>query len=445
MEKILGYDKDKLYMVHLTDYFPNDHKIHSNYDGNRMFDKNMYGESIKIFLGNEVKAVIVPAHRHTVHFAINSVVENPGDGAGNWDEKQMAIIEPLAQHREQFISLGGDSFTWGSVNLSDNAIIIISKEALDLIPKDEKENWNFIICEGDISHQVKNFFIKNNLPLRDFPENDAGHACSIAYKLERNLEYRDMAINFVGGNTFDGKRDIEFTLEEFSRIISVCQDPQNTMNCRLDFIRLNSLIDRSSDSQNYSIFNNTMRDYRPSEIIETIIASGFYIREDGKVKLKNDEDIYDRYKKMKSFVKSPIKKQEENSVFVNNLIGEASQLYYKYIEVLLNKPKEKLLDHEKQIIQQTIQAIEEKEYTDFNESEKMIYLLNAQTSNLSERQAMIVKQLRPNRKEIDANNSIETFYETLNGEIKVVLGGNYLEDFQKWKEKFRNVKRSKMR
>lgn len=39
MEKILGYDKDKLYMVHLTNYFPKEHKIRSNYDGNRMYDK----------------------------------------------------------------------------------------------------------------------------------------------------------------------------------------------------------------------------------------------------------------------------------------------------------------------------------------------------------------------------------------------------------------------
>ena len=39
MEKIQGYDKDKLYMVHLTNYFPKEHKIRSNYDGNRMYDK----------------------------------------------------------------------------------------------------------------------------------------------------------------------------------------------------------------------------------------------------------------------------------------------------------------------------------------------------------------------------------------------------------------------
>lgn len=250
-----------------------------------------------------------------------------------------------------------------------------------------------------------------------------------------------MAINFVKNNFFDGKKDIEFTLEEFSRIVSVCQDLQNTMNCRLYFANFSSLITPDNHIK-YSIFD---MEGKPREIIETVIASGFYISEDDKVKIKSDEDIYDKYKKLHSFVNSPIEERRENSDFADSLIGEAAQLYYKYIEVLLNKPKEELLDFEKQIIQQTIQAIEEKEYTDFSESEKMIYLLNAQTSNLSERQAMIVKQLRPKRKEIDANNDIQIFYETANGEISIELGGDSLDDFTKWKEKFRNVKRSKMR
>lgn len=448
MEKILGYDKDKLYMVHLTNFFPKGHKILSNYDGNRMYSTDKEGEPIKTFLGAEEKDVVVPAHRHTVHFSINAVVENTGDGAGNWDGKRMAIVEPFAEHKEQFVSFGGDSYTWGSVELSDSAIIIISKESLELIPQEERENYNFVICEGDISQGVKNFFIQNDLPLRDFPENDAGHANSIEYQIEQNLEGRDRAINFVVNNTFDGKSDIEFTLEEFSRIMSVCQDLQNTINCDISsFTRLPTLIGISSSPQQFSVFEDKMRrNYKPSEVIEAIIASGFYISEDGKVKIKDDEENYNRYKIIKPITTSSREEQKQYSEFTDSLIGEASQLYYKYIDILLDKPKEELLDFEIQIIQQTVQAMEEKEYTGLSESEKTIidtYILNSTTSDLSEKQIAISKQLRPKGLKIDDNNFIGIIY-TPTGKINISIGGNYPEDFEKWKSRFQNVKRSSM-
>ena len=448
MEKILGYDKDKLYMVHLTNFFPKGHKILSDYDGNRMYSTDKYGDKIKIFLGAEEKDVVVPAHRHTLHFAINAVVEETGDGAGNWDGKKMAIIEPFAEHREQFISFGGDSYTWGSVDLSDRAIIIISKENLELMSEEERENYNYIICEGDVSQEVKRFFSKNNLPLRDYPENDAGHSNSIEYQVERNLEGRDRAINFVVNNTFDGKSDIKFTLEEFSRIMSVCQDPQNTINCDISsFTSLPALIGISSSPQQFSVFEDKMRrNYKPREVIEAIIASGFYISEDGEVKIKDDEEIYNRYKKIKQIATSSKEEQEQYSEFIDSLIGKASQLYYKYIDILLDKPKEELLDFEIKTIQQTVQAIEEKEYTGLNESEKKIidaYILHSKTSDLSEKQTDISKQLRPHSLNIDDNNCITITY-TPTGKINVSIGGNYPEDFEKWKSRFQNVKRSSM-
>ena len=443
MEKILGYDKDKLYMVHLTDFFPKEHRILSNYDGNKMYDKYIWGEKIKIFLGDEAKDVIIPAHRHTVHFAINSVVEAPGDGSGNWDDKPMAILEPLIGHEEQFLNLNSDSFTWGSVDLSDNAIIIISKKALDLIPKEERDKWNFIVCEGDISQAVKKFFIENNLPIRRFEENSPEHASSIAIKVERNLQYRDRAINYVKDNTFDGKSDIEFTLEEFSKIMSISIDSKNKWNCNLSGIgNITSLI----NSQTFSIFKYKNGDYKPNEVIETIIASGFYINEDGKIKLKSDEEIYDKYQKIKKISYVLREEKEQYSEFTEDLMSEASQLYYKYIEILQEKPKEELLDCEKQIIQETVQAIEEKEYIGLNESEKKIidtYILNSKTSDLSAKEIEIAKQMRPKGLSIDDNNYISIMYTPV-GEVEISIGGNYPEDFENLKRKFQNVKRSKV-
>lgn len=113
MYKILGYDANKIYMVHVTGYFPKNHKILSTYDGNKIYDVNEDGEKIKIYMGNEAKNVVVPSHRHTVHFTLNCVVENTKDGAGNWDGIPMAVVEPMKQHETQFLSYGsGDSWTW---------------------------------------------------------------------------------------------------------------------------------------------------------------------------------------------------------------------------------------------------------------------------------------------------------------------------------------------
>ena len=211
--------------------------------------------------------------------------------------------------------------------------------------------------------KVKKFFIENNLPIRNFEENSSEHANSMAFQLERNLKYRDKAINYVKDNTFDGKSDIEFTLEEFSKTMTITIDPKNKWICNID--------DIASDSQ-FSIFENKGRDYKPSEIIQTIIASGFYVSEDEKVKLKSDEEIYDMYKKIKQFAEASNEEKEQYNEFTDSLMSEVSQLYYKYIEILQGKPKEELLDCEKQIIQQTVQAIEEKEYIGLNESEKKI-------------------------------------------------------------------------
>jgi len=445
MEKILGYDKDKLYMVHLTNFFPKGHKILSKYDGNKIYDVDIYGNKITVFMGDKEKDVVVPSHRHTVHFALNSVVENTGDGFGEWDGKTMAVLEPFVEHKKQFLSFGGDSYTWGSVELSDNAVIVISKESLDFIPEEEKNKWNLLVCEGDISHEVKKFFIENKLPLMDYPENDAGHFNSMSYLLEYNLQSRDKAINYVKDNIFDGKSDIEISLEEFSEIISVCQEPKNYINCTIK--GLSTLINVCSNSQQFSIFEDKMRrNYKPNGVIQTIIASGFYISEDGKIKLKSDEEIYNRYNKIEEINQSSKEEQKKDSEFADDLLNDASQLYYKYIEILQNKPNRELLDFEKYIIQQTVQAIQKKEYKNLSENEKKIidtYILNSKTSDLSKKEIEIAKQMRSKGIKIDDNNYIEITYVPI-GEIKVSIGGNYLEDFENWKRKFQNIKRSSM-
>lgn len=443
MEKILGYDSDKIYMIHLTNFFPKEHKILSTYDGNLIFNEDKYGEKIQVFLGDEVKNVSVPAHRHTVHFTLNTVVENTADGAGNWDGRAMAIVEPMAPHKEQFLSYGGDSYTWGSVNLGNDAIIIISREHLDLIPKDEKDKWNFIICDGDISLEVKKFLRDNNLPVRGYEENDPGHANSYLYKCERNLETRDMAINFVKNNTFDGKSAIEFTVDEFAEIISVLQEPKNTTYMH-DILSSATLIGICDNPNEFEIFKEKSRNYQPKEIIRKIIASGFYIAEDGKVKLRSEDEIFDISKKFEQIVNNHISERRKSyGSFATDLLKGASELYAKYVEVLCKKRKEDLKDFEIEIINQTRQSLVEKKEEELSDIEKIMLsecLLSSQYSDLSENELEAVKKMRPRGLGVSEDKYfIETQY-SKEGIATISIGGNYSEDFEFLKSKFENIK-----
>ena len=88
-------DIENVYMVHLTDFFPKNHRILSTYDGNKISSKDKEGNEIVVSLNGNKKSVIVPSHRHTVHFTLNTVVEQAKDGAGDWSDCPIAVIEPF--------------------------------------------------------------------------------------------------------------------------------------------------------------------------------------------------------------------------------------------------------------------------------------------------------------------------------------------------------------
>ena len=166
---------DDIYMVHCTNFFPKNHKILSTYDGNRIYSK-------EITNGKVSKNCITRSHRHTVHFSLNSVVGNTGDGKGNWDDINMIVVEPYKYHKNEFLcsGIGFDSFTYGSVNLSDEAIIFINKDDIKLIPKDEIDKWNIVTCDRNLKGTVKSYLGEK---LEDYVVNDPGHAHSNEYGL----------------------------------------------------------------------------------------------------------------------------------------------------------------------------------------------------------------------------------------------------------------------
>lgn len=149
-----------------------------------------------------------------MHFSLNSIVGNTRDGKGNWDDINMIVVEPYKYHKNEFLRalIGFDSFIYGSVNLSDEAIIFINKDDIKLIPEDEIEKWNIVTCDRSLKGTVKSYLGEK---LEDYVLNDPGHSHSNEYGLEQGLQCRDLAINYIRDNNFDGILPLKLTKSEF--------------------------------------------------------------------------------------------------------------------------------------------------------------------------------------------------------------------------------------
>lgn len=374
-------NEENLYIVHKTDFFPRDHIIRSTYDGNRIYTTDNDGEEIIVNLGEESKRVLVPSHRHTTHFTINSVVQPAKDGAGNWDDKPIAIIEPFEPHREQFVSYGdGDSIAWGSVKLSDNAVIIIRRDALNLIPETEQGKWNIIVSdEENIAKSVQEYFRERNIPIIGY-EDHAGHSFSQEYRLENNLQKRDMAINFLRNNTFDGKEPIDLTIDEISQVFNIQHDKNN---------RPGSI--KPSTEIYLSQRKNGMA---PSEFYDLVIANGFTMDESGKYVLKKDEEIF---RQMTEIL-------ENSGKIDDKTFEDIETIYSNYMNFISEKSPDELSDFEAEMIRkerERVKAIREMnpdELTDFQQiaiARDDARLLGTKRSELDEDDTKRVNSLKP--------------------------------------------------
>ena len=373
-------DINKMYMVHLTNFFPRGRKILSTYDGNKVYSKNSSGNDIIVDFQGESKHVIVPSHRHTTHFTLNSVAEATKDGAGDWSECPMAIIEPFKNHESQFITYGlGDSYIWGSVDLSPDAVIIINQRYLELIPEEERESWNVLVTEDEISKAVKRYFKEKDIPVFEY-EDHAGHQMGVEFLFEDNLQRRDRTINFIRNNSFDGKSLIEFSIEEFAQILNIQHDNKN--------------MSRSIRPSLDIVFKGEIDSVAPREFYELIIANGFCIEEAERIFLKSDDDIY--------FQMLDLKKQ---SIIGRKECVEIETIYARYMEFIFRKSAEELTEFEKRLIErekEKVKSVRAKSAESLSEFEiKMIErdnfrLLNSTLlSVLSDEDLKILKKLKP--------------------------------------------------
>lgn len=271
-------------MVHVTSFFPKNHTIINNYNGNRT------GEVIIGYQGVRTKVTSL-VHRHTVHFTLNNVVHSTGDSAGNWGNEKYIVLEPLKNHTNDNIRCLniGDSWIYGDIHFGDESILLVRKEAYEGLPDEVKNSYNIILFEGDAETNVTKILrqfgypVFNTFDARDVP----AHAASIEYIAETVLDHKNEAINYMTDNRWDGKSKIILNEEEIATLFRI-------------------LTNGESPSQLFTIFNRVINRYDPAvmeyeennkvkinmEVLRFILGTGLYKTSDGNYSFKNDDEIY---------------------------------------------------------------------------------------------------------------------------------------------------------
>ena len=210
-------DSSKKVLVHCTNFFPKDNVILSNYDGNKIGTTTVEYRGVK----KETSALI---HRHEVHCTINARVENTGAGEGKWDNPTYMIVDRYDAHQSEMESTSAsDAWTKGtSIQLSDDSVIMVRYQDRDKLPisQEERDKYHIIYYDGDPTTCLKNFLKLNDYYILETDANNAGHADSTRMKQEDGCNGRDLAINFIRGNSYFLKQSQSFDSEEIAQIVA---------------------------------------------------------------------------------------------------------------------------------------------------------------------------------------------------------------------------------
>lgn len=186
---------EQTFLVHSTDFFPEDKRVLSNADGNKRvrtvepLERDLWA----------VSDIVSP--RETVHFTINGRVQDTGDGGGSWSDQKYMIVEPYAGHEAEFATdiHGGDNYTNESVKLSDDAILMVREDAYADLNDEQRREYNIVKYAGDPTKCVDNLLTAMGMPVVKNEANDATHAHSEQYREEFALEQRaEWAKKFMG-------------------------------------------------------------------------------------------------------------------------------------------------------------------------------------------------------------------------------------------------------
>lgn len=324
-------------MIHCTNFFPKNKTILCDYDGNK--------KGIVDFEYNGInKKVESLCHRHTVHFTINSVVrttEATRVAGGVWEQPKFIIIEPLEEHKKQFISgLDGfsDEFTYGSVKLGDKPLLLVREDSYDEIPKDEVDNYNVLKYKGNYISCVNNLLNLLGYKLTYGDANTAGHKYSDAGQTEEILDQRNLIINYVLDNSYDGKSDINFSISNLSEMYNIYKE---------DIKYYTNLIPYDS------IYHYISEEIKiPVDFVNFCLNLGFYKDKD-VIKMYDDDKMYNLRKCYHDYCDryEVINNYREQCTSIKNCINysQISDVYLDYLKYqknILNNNDNKLIEEE---------------------------------------------------------------------------------------------------
>lgn len=258
-------------MVHVTDYYPRNKTILTNYDGEKR-------GTVKIQKNGVCKECEALSHRNTVHFTINNVVTATGDGAGSWEQPKYVIIEPMHLHTDVIAFVNpSDSWTHGSLKLSNQTILLVNEEYIDELPEEAYKDYKVILYRGNYASCIQQAILSISGKLYPTDERDPVHAHSIERKSEKSLNYRNLLINYIRNNSYKGKEPISIKEEEIPILYDLMiQNPRSKPNID-EFYKL---------VKKYDTDENTLKFY---------YLFGFMRNMNKTFSLKNDKEMYDLF------------------------------------------------------------------------------------------------------------------------------------------------------
>ena len=265
-------ESERIVIVHCTDFFPSQHKILSSFDGEKETDRNR-----DITFDGNTKFCRALAHRNTIHSTLNARVGDTSDGAGTWNGKKYMIIEPFARHKEQFaVTDPSDAYTDESIELSEDAVIMIREDAFDEIPPEIRSQFNIVRFSGDATRCLENFLRMNGYDIFETYADARHHSLSKHMSFERALNTRDGFINYIRDNTYLSRELIELSEEELCTLCNIAKQNQNRLP------NFTTTFDELAKEKGIS-----------PEIFRFYITSGFKSTDDGNYTFKSDEEIFE--------------------------------------------------------------------------------------------------------------------------------------------------------
>ncbi len=293
---------DEEVIVHCTNFFPKNKTILNNYDGNKYVKTTASYDGV-------CKEVDVLSHRHSVHFARNGVVESTGDGYGTWEQPKYIIIEPFEPHKNQFVGLGyNDSWTHGSVKFEGKPIMLVREDAYNEIPLEEHNNYTIMKYNGNYVECARNALKTLGIKEHYLDPNGPEHSNSYDMAVEKNLDTRNVAINYIKDNVWNGKDKIVLNEEELHDLYEVTKELKNISGHEYGKYKLVSKLDEEIWLKNYNrrLVDDVSKETNMDENFVSFLISYGIEKCDNGYTFKSDEELYQVLNQMLEAVKNGI-------------------------------------------------------------------------------------------------------------------------------------------